>query len=212
MCTETFRRLPEEKKNRFLDAAWEEFTRTSFEKASINKIVANARVPRGSFYQYFADKEDLFFYLLGNMMKYLMAEYNKMLIAEQGDIFRTQVQCFDRVMIRKETDPVFARGMEILQQNPRFMAQAIVEGQVCHHLWDSVREYVDLAALRNRNELLARETFVLSLIALVQGMTDAISHPEQTEECRQALLLRLDILKCGSLEQTGRTEGSRRVP
>ena len=39
MCTETFLRLPEEKRNRFLDAAWEEFTHTSFEKASINKIV-----------------------------------------------------------------------------------------------------------------------------------------------------------------------------
>ncbi len=207
MCTETFRRLPEEKKKRFLDAAWEEFTRTSFEKASINKIIVKARVPRGSFYQYFADKEDLFFYLLGNMMKYLMAEYNKILIGEQGDIFRTQIQCFDKVMIHKETDPVFARGMEILQQNPRFMAQAIVEGQVCHRLWDSVGEHVDLAVFRKKDELLAREAFVLSLIALVQGMTDAMSHPEQIGECRQALLLRLDILKCGSLEQTCRTEG-----
>ena len=165
MCTETFRRLPEEKKSRFLDAAWEEFTRTSFEKASINKIVAKARIPRGSFYQYFADKEALFFYLLGSMMKYLMAEYNKMLIAEQGDIFCTQIQCFDRVMIRKETDPVFARGMEILQQNPRFMAQSIVEEQVCHHLWDSVGEHVNLAMFRQKDETLARETFVMSLIA-----------------------------------------------
>jgi len=206
MCTETFRRLPEEKKKRFLDAAWEEFTRTPFEKASINKIILKAQVPRGSFYQYFADKEDLFFYLLGSMMKYLMAEYNKMLIAEQGDIFCTQIQCFDRVMIRKETDPVFARGMEILQQNPRFMAQAIVEGQVCRHLWDGVREYVNLAMFCQGDEGLARETFVMSLIALVQAMTDAMSHPEQIEECKRALLLRLDILKYGSLAQECRTE------
>ena len=27
MCKETFLRLPEEKRNRFLEAAWEEFTR-----------------------------------------------------------------------------------------------------------------------------------------------------------------------------------------
>lgn len=206
MCTETFRRLPEEKKNRFLDAAWEEFTRMPFEKASINKIVVKARIPRGSFYQYFADKEDLFFYLLGNMMKYLMEEYNKILIAEQGDVFRTQIQCFDKVMIRKETDPVFARGMEILQQNPRFMAQSIVEGQVCHRLWDSVGKHVDLARFYQGDAVLAREVFVMSLIALVQAMTDTMSHPEQVEECRCALLLRLDILKHGSLAQTCRTE------
>ena len=206
MCTETFRRLPEEKKHRFLDAAWEEFARTPFEKASINKIVAKAQVPRGSFYQYFADKEDLFFYLLESMMKYLMKEYNKMLIAEGGDIFRTQVQCFDRVMIRKETDPVFARGMEILQQNPRFMAQAIVGGQVCHRLWNIVEEHVNLAVFRQSDEALARETFVMSLISLVQAMTDAMSHPEQVEECRSGLQLQLDILKNGSLAYTDRTD------
>lgn len=206
MCTETFLRLPEEKRNRFLDAAWEEFTRTPFEKASINKIVVNARVPRGSFYQYFADKEDLFFHLLGNMMKYLMAEYNKILIAENGDIFQAQVRCFDKVLIQKETDPVFSRGMEILQQNPRFMAQAIVAGQVCHQLWDSVKEYVDLAMFRRNDEMLARETFVMSLIALVQSMTDAMSRPEQIEACRKDLLLRLDILQSGCLAQTSREE------
>ena len=207
MCTETFLRLPEEKRNRFLDAAWEEFTHTSFEKASINKIVMKARVPRGSFYQYFTDKEDLFFYLLGSMMKYLMAEYNKILIAENGNIFQTQIQCFDKVLIRKETDPVFSRGMEILQQNPRFMAQAIVEGQVCHRLWDSVGQHVDLAMFRQRDEALARETFVMSLIALVQSMTDAMSVPEHMEECKRELLLRLDILQNGCLEQSSLTEG-----
>ena len=206
MCTETFLRLPEEKRNRFLDAAWDEFTRTPFEKASINKIVLKARVPRGSFYQYFADQEDLFYDLLGNMMNYLMAEYNKILIGEKGNIFQTQLLCFDKVLIRKETDPVFARGMEILQQNPRFMAQAIVEGQVCHHLWDSVAQYVDLAMFRQRDEALARETFVMSLIALVQAMTDAMPHPERLEACRSELLLRLDILKNGCLERNDRTE------
>ena len=58
MCSETFLRLPEEKKNRFLDAAWEEFTNVPYADASINKIVSRARVPRGSFYQYFTDKQE----------------------------------------------------------------------------------------------------------------------------------------------------------
>ena len=64
MCKETFLRLPEEKRNRFLEAAWEEFTRVKFADVSINQIVRRAGVPRGSFYQYFADKEDLFTYLV----------------------------------------------------------------------------------------------------------------------------------------------------
>ena len=82
-----------------------------------------------------------------------------------------------------------------------------MEGQVCHRLWDSVGDYVDLAMFYKKNEALAREAFVLSLIALVQAMTDAMSHPEQMKECRRALLLRVDILKHGSLAGTCRTDG-----
>ena len=58
MCSETFLRLPEEKRGRFLEAAWEEFTRVKFADASINQIVRRAGIPRGSFYQYFSDNED----------------------------------------------------------------------------------------------------------------------------------------------------------
>ena len=42
MCKETFLRLPEEKRNRFLEAAWEEFTRVKFADVSINQIVRRA--------------------------------------------------------------------------------------------------------------------------------------------------------------------------
>ena len=37
MCTETFLRLPEEKRRRFLDAAWEEFTSARFVDVSIDR-------------------------------------------------------------------------------------------------------------------------------------------------------------------------------
>ena len=72
MCSETFLRLPEEKRQRFLDAAWEEFTRVSFSEASINQIVRRCGIARGSFYQYFRDKEELMEYLMREGWSYLM--------------------------------------------------------------------------------------------------------------------------------------------
>lgn len=71
MCTETFLRLPEEKRSRFLNAAWEEFTSTRFADVSINQIIRKAKIPRGSFYQYFLDKEDLFAYLLEEVREHV---------------------------------------------------------------------------------------------------------------------------------------------
>ena len=85
MPSETFLRLPEEKRTRLVDAAWEEVLRVPFEEMFINKIILRARIPRGSFYQYFTDKKDLFFYLLGDMMRYLLGEYSQILRRQEGN-------------------------------------------------------------------------------------------------------------------------------
>lgn len=60
MIHTTFELLPKEKRNRILQAARAEFLRYPYEKTSINRILAEAEVPKGSFYQYFDDKADLF--------------------------------------------------------------------------------------------------------------------------------------------------------
>ena len=199
MCTETFLRLPEEKRNRFLEAAWEEFTSVPFEEASINKIVRRARIPRGSFYQYFSDKEDLFFYIQKSMLGHFMAEYIRVLDRYDGEMFQVQVDCFDRVLRQEDLDPLFLRGMEILRLNPVFLVQVIAEKQLGPYLWKVVRDRADVTSFRDAE--LAEQTFVMSLMALVMSMTDAMARPEQEADCRRELLLRLDILKNGSLKQ-----------
>jgi len=60
----TFLNLPEEKRRRIVQAATEEFSACGLENASTNRIVAAAGISKGSFYQYFDDKRDLFNYLL----------------------------------------------------------------------------------------------------------------------------------------------------
>ena len=197
MCSETFLRLPEEKKNRFLDAAWEEFTSVPFSEASINKIVMRARIPRGSFYQYFADKEELFFHLLSGMLKHLYREYNKLLAQHHGDIFQTQVRCFDRVVRERNLTPLFAKGMEIMQLNPTFLMEVIVEKEMAYHVWESAREQIDHRMFRDTEA--EKQAFAMSLVFLVMSMRGALAQPERIEPCRQELLLRLEILKNGSL-------------
>lgn len=59
MPKETFLKLPQEKKEKIIKAAKDEFKRAPLEQASIKNIVENAGIARGSFYQYFESKEDL---------------------------------------------------------------------------------------------------------------------------------------------------------
>ncbi len=60
----TFFNLPEEKRQKILDCALEEFAAHDYDSASVSKIVARAGIAKGSLYQYFADKSDLHAYLL----------------------------------------------------------------------------------------------------------------------------------------------------
>lgn len=67
MPKDTFFRLPEVKRQRIVQAAMVEFAANTYREASINRIIKAAEVPRGSFYQYFTDKKDLYQYLIDQL-------------------------------------------------------------------------------------------------------------------------------------------------
>jgi len=64
MPKDTFFNLPEEKRQQIEATALDEFIEYGFEKASINRIVAAAGIAKGSFYQYFENKADLFMHMI----------------------------------------------------------------------------------------------------------------------------------------------------
>ena len=76
MPKQTFLNLPEEKRNTIVHAAIEEFAEYGLENASTNRIVANSGISKGSFYQYFEDKQDVFMYLL-TVLEHEKMEYFK---------------------------------------------------------------------------------------------------------------------------------------
>lgn len=65
MPKDTFFKLPQEKQDRILDAALDEFIKykDNYEKASVKRIAKEADIAIGSIYKYFEDKDDLFFYI-----------------------------------------------------------------------------------------------------------------------------------------------------
>lgn len=63
MAKRTFRNLPESKQKQFLDVALKEFSQKDYDSASITHIVRVLGIAKGSVYQYFDDKRDLWKYL-----------------------------------------------------------------------------------------------------------------------------------------------------
>ena len=88
MPSDTFLRLNENKKKKLLDASFKEFSLNNFNDASINRIIKEAGISRGSFYMYFEDKKDLYFYLLEQYGEILADNMKKDLIENKGDLFK----------------------------------------------------------------------------------------------------------------------------
>lgn len=88
MPTQTFFNLPEDKRKRLIAGAMKEFSSQSLNDASISNIVKNAKISRGSFYQYFEDKNDLYFYLIGKFRYNYRRLMFKCFEEEDGDFFR----------------------------------------------------------------------------------------------------------------------------
>lgn len=59
------------KQKRIEESAIAEFAENGYEKSSVHRIVENASISTGSFYQYFEDKKDLYFYIMYNYMSKL---------------------------------------------------------------------------------------------------------------------------------------------
>ncbi|MEQ5790759.1 TetR/AcrR family transcriptional regulator [Muricauda sp. NFXS6] len=60
----TFDKLPEAKRKRIIDGFLREFGRNDFDVASISLVIKDLGISKGSIYQYFEDKMDLFLFLL----------------------------------------------------------------------------------------------------------------------------------------------------
>ena len=64
MPKQTFFNLPEEKRNHIIEVSIDEFAKAPYQNISINHLIKSMNIPTGSFYQYFEDKKDLYFYIL----------------------------------------------------------------------------------------------------------------------------------------------------
>ncbi len=88
MPKQTFLSLPDEKREKIMRAGIHQFIRYGYEKGNVGEIAKAAGVAKGSMYQYFEDKKELFLYSVQWTMELLLKKYAPMMIAqEEGSIF-----------------------------------------------------------------------------------------------------------------------------
>jgi AcrR family transcriptional regulator len=123
MPRETFFNLSEEKRARVLDAALTEFASHTFHQATVDRIVEGAGISKGSFYQYFGDKKDLYRYLV-KMSQEKKLDYIKRTLKEE-----------DNTDIFSQLRGLYSAGVRFAQDNPQLLA-------IGQNLWKEEEEFL----------------------------------------------------------------------
>ncbi|HFC9178354.1 TPA: TetR/AcrR family transcriptional regulator [Streptococcus pyogenes] len=91
-----FNNLKPEKQKQIINAAIKEFVRNGFEKASTNEIVKRANISKGSLFNYFNSKKDLYLYLIEYSSKAIV-NLNEEINLSETDLFKR----IERVALQK---------------------------------------------------------------------------------------------------------------
>ncbi len=124
MPKDTFYNLSDDKKKRIFDAAIQEFSTRSYSDASLNQIVKAAKIPWGSFYQYFNDKEDIYLYLLEEIAKDHQKIVHKKPVDSDAGFFETFIQQTIESLELAKVKPEYTRiGMLMQVDNSDFIVK-----------------------------------------------------------------------------------------
>ncbi len=98
MPSQTFLNLDRTKQQKLLDAAIREFSKYEYSLVAINQIIMNAGIPRGSFYMYFKDKDDLFEYLVQINKDKLHEVFKRVFLENEGDLYNSFLEIYDLIV------------------------------------------------------------------------------------------------------------------
>ena len=195
MPKETFFNLKEAKRDKIEKALINEFSRVSFEQASISNIVAEAEIPRGSFYQYFEDKEDAIKYVIKKFIRIEHKKMNQFLIDSNKDIFEAIFK-FYNYMIESTENGSF-RLIKNIFQELRKNNISIFEAQNEIGSKEEVNKFINTDNLNIEQEE-DLKYFMKILTTITRTVASEVINKKITrEEGEKALRRQLEIVKNG---------------
>lgn len=131
MPTPTYFNLPKEKREAIEQASILEFANHTFSEASINQIVKASNISRGSFYQYFEDKEDCYLHILTMIAKEKMELFGTIVNrSEQDSIFDEYEQMLEATIEWIKQKPLYYQmGMYMDMDDSEFIQKLIKRNQ-----------------------------------------------------------------------------------
>ena len=207
MPTERFYKLPEEKKKALRDAAMEECIRVPFEKVSINKIIQNAGISRGSFYTYFEDKRDLVRYIFSDTADKLKFFWTKSVVTHGGDLWIASEELLDQAIIFAQKGKMFQMMQSIVlyQDFDKLFAEIHGSNGVGEKKGNEILEALYEVTDKGKFRKIDMDSFGI-LVSMIMGcVMESIGwynrHMESEENIKKIFREKLEILQHGICKQ-----------
>ena len=195
----TFFNLNIEKREKIKKAIINEFSKNTIAKASISNIVEEAQIPRGSFYQYFEDKEDALKYIIDEFIKVEREEIKDSLKRNNGDIFVTSIDIFRYVSKKSYNDTDMMLCHNIIQKLKEENVN-IFDGINYKSMYKANKENgniinTDILKIENEEDL----KYIMKILTVVirASIMDVVTKKKSEEKAEEELEKQIEILKRG---------------
>ncbi|GAB5494117.1 MAG: TetR/AcrR family transcriptional regulator [Phototrophicaceae bacterium] len=217
MPKETFYNLPDEKKQLIENIAIDEFAEYGFDKASINRMVITMQIAKGSFYQYFEDKKDLFSHLIQCVGEKKLAYMSPVLANPDGHDFFIILEALyhSGLAFAKENPKAALLGNQYYTNKDHPELKEIFRNNI-HRARDFYGNLVDTAISRGEVRPNINRDFTIHMLITmnvslleyyfeeVLGQDFDLSHME--DDIMDTIKLSLDFIKNGiGITHTGET-------
>ncbi len=203
MPSETFYKLSGEKKNNIINAIKKEFSRVPLEDVSVNRIVEESKIAKGSFYQYFKDKEEAIIYILKEFIHSKKQEIKTVIVSNNGDIFKSAIIVFDEMLSNKQNEQdikfienavhgIASKGINIMD----------IKDESCMETCDnSILKCIDISKYSICDKYEIKAMLELVFRSIGTAVIGVLNNREEYENIKNELVLQLKIIERGIMKE-----------
>ena len=202
MPSSRFFKLPDEKRSKILRAVHSELAEFPVDELSINRIIHSAGISRGSFYQYFKDKDDLLEYVFSDFRQVMPREIKASIERNQGDMFEVGMDILKKIVAmgsREENRRIFVNVFSYVKVAQSSLERVIADEEA---LVDGFVRYIDRNRLKFTSDEEVRELMKLGLALFKDSVCRCFADIDNAPAIMETFRKRIEIIKYGAWKQS----------
>lgn len=199
MIKRTFYNLPPEKRAKIIDVTRKEFLKGNKQKITINTVIKNAGISRGSFYQYFDDKLDLVELVADDMLAKMIEYIQDELLKSGGDIFALPMKMFDLMTENVRDYSIMMSLTDSHDHNNELISDYMEYRSGKPEIFSKISSYIDRSSLRSADDEDVECVIFMIFDAIRAAMLNITQSASSVETERKLLFKKIEIIKNGAV-------------